>query len=174
MTIKIRSGWLADKFALESIGENALGLFGEHNCGVVIPDQALEGHEDYHLRVAVDGQKKVGYFMAQTFGYDLYLRQMFVLAEANHTGVGSLLMKDLLAYAKENKFSSVSLLTSANAPWAVPFYQKFGFEIPDETVLPQHIRENLLAAANTESIQSVPGYLPLAAMSRKIDDSLDL
>jgi GNAT superfamily N-acetyltransferase len=167
--IIIRQGWLLDKFALEAIGENALGMFGEHNCSVDIPERALDAPDDYRVRVALEGHNKLGYSMAQEYNSDLYLRQLFVRADANHSGIGSALMKDLIAYAQDNNFKSISLLTSANAPWSVPFYKKFGFEIHDCTHLPIHIAKNLMAAAETPAIKSIPNYLPIVGMIKIIE-----
>ena len=64
MTLTVRSGWLMDKFLLEALGEDALGMFGAHNCSVDIPDRALEGSEEFHLRVALNGRERVGFSMA--------------------------------------------------------------------------------------------------------------
>lgn len=169
MTYFLRDASLSDRFLLHAIGEDALAMFGDHECAVNIPEYQFDESDIHRIRVAVGATgRQVGYALTERHDGDLYLRSMFVHSSHNHRGVGSLLLDDVLEFARENGLQSVSLLTSRDSPWSVPFYTKFGFEIPEEALLPPHISETMHAASEWASIRSIPGYLPLVGMSRHL------
>ena len=70
---------------------------------------------------------------AGTWGY---LANAFVLAAYRDRGIGSLLLRALLAYADNEGYIRVVLRPSQRA---LPFYERLGFQ-PDEGLLVRHLK----------------------------------
>jgi len=69
----------------------------------------------------------------ETDGDELYLDTIAVAPNQQGKGVGSLLLRHLLAYAKENSFSKVGLLVDFENPDAQRLYERIGFQIGSKT-----------------------------------------
>jgi ribosomal protein S18 acetylase RimI-like enzyme len=65
----------------------------------------------------------------ETDGDELYIDTIAVAPNQQGKGVGSSLLRHLLAYAKENSFSKVGLLVDFDNPDAQRLYERTGFQI---------------------------------------------
>lgn len=91
--------------------------------------------------IAKDNDKTIGF----AYGYGLtrpdgkvmfYLHSIGVLPKTQNKGIGSKMMKYIVDFAKENKFSEVFVITDKGNPRACHLYEKSGFQndIEDEIV----------------------------------------
>ncbi len=65
----------------------------------------------------------------------LYLQQIDVKPEHGRRGIGSVLVKTVCAWAKQQGYEIVSLSTFRDLPWNAPFYSKMGFHPVEEAEL---------------------------------------
>ena len=156
---------------LEQIGADALGMFGPHKMKLSLIrgdfTRALTPGAA-HIVVAVNDQDDpVAYCRMRRYGNHLRLHDLFTAPAHNHRGIGRLLLADAFAKAHVEAVGSVVLLTSRNAAWTVPFYEKLGFALTAPEKLPPIAQHHLKQGTYNTEIASVPGYLPLAAMVKE-------
>ncbi len=101
-----------------------------------LADHAWEMHDNksFHF-VAVENKKVVGcvvLFPLSETDNQAQLLQMAVETNQQGKGIGKLLIKELVKFAKENDIKAVVCHARDNA---VPFYQSLNFEIYDEPFL---------------------------------------
>jgi GNAT superfamily N-acetyltransferase len=58
-----------------------------------------------------------------------HLKEIDVLPEYGKQGIGSRLIKTVVAWAMEFRYSSITLTTFRDVPWNMPFYARLGFEV---------------------------------------------
>ncbi len=91
------------------------------------------------LWVAVDdGDRPVGFALAQPMEGDLFLVEMSVASPWQGRGLGGGLLRALVAQAREAAvYDAVVLTTDRELPWNGPFYQRHGFvEVPAGQLTP--------------------------------------
>lgn len=122
-----------------------------------------------HILVAACGSDiPRAYSLIRAFDGHLRLHDLFVDPAYNRQGAGKALLSSVFAQAAGGGLKEICLITSANAPWTVPFYKKNGFIIPPEDKLPLHIRADLDLARSKEHISCVPGYFPIVGMAAPV------
>lgn len=96
----------------------------------------IESHEDGLTLIARDGEKLVGYLIAEIEGEStkhwspraVYLHDLFVDSSSRRTGVARKLMERLLAWSEANHPSlQVRLITAVRNESARAFFERFGF-----------------------------------------------
>ena len=94
-----------------------------------IPEDRLrKGFGDGLVWAAVDDREElVGFALCSDRGEDLYLDQLSVLPRHGRRGLGSRLVRRVLAEAETRSHRRVSLSTFRKVPWNGPFYRKLGF-----------------------------------------------
>jgi ribosomal protein S18 acetylase RimI-like enzyme len=93
--------------------------------------------EDGLALVALDGEKIVGYALAEIlppspgFKRDKYgeIDQLAVTASHRRTGIGEMLLGEIMKWFQSNNIDRVELQNTAKNPLANSFWQKQGFEI---------------------------------------------
>ena len=82
----------------------------------------------YFIRVALQSDKIVGYWVAQVVGQEAELHNIAVAVRSRRQGVGTALLKNFLKEAAEHSVNEVFLMVRASNHPAQIFYQKFRFE----------------------------------------------
>lgn len=81
------------------------------------------------LAVAVRHGAVVGYVLVDRCGSEYCVAQITVDPSAQQGGVGTLLMRFVLADAERSGETSVVLSTQSDVPWNRPWYEALGFEV---------------------------------------------
>jgi GNAT superfamily N-acetyltransferase len=58
-------------------------------------------------------------------------------------GIGRRLMQAVIDRATGERLTNLTLTTSCETPWNVPFYRSLGFVVLDEDALPLHLADTL-------------------------------
>jgi len=101
------------------------------------PERMMEEKDFFHGFVAeTTGKEIIGYvtwfFTYYTWsGKGLYIDDLYVKPEFRGSGIGSLLMEKVTAFARENKCHKVRWQVSHWNTGAIEFYRKLGAEIDD-------------------------------------------
>ncbi|MBI4126874.1 MAG: ribosomal protein S18-alanine N-acetyltransferase [Deltaproteobacteria bacterium] len=80
------------------------------------------------VRVAKRGTKLVGYTLFQWWGDELELHTIGVEPEEQRLGIGSRLMDDLIAYAREQRVARIFLLVRSSNTAAKALYERYHFD----------------------------------------------
>lgn len=72
-----------------------------------------------------------------------HLHQMSVAARSTGRGIGSAILRDLLAIASRRGDEALTLITYADIPWNQPFYERHGLSAIDPRGAPPYLRELL-------------------------------
>lgn len=87
--------------------------------------------------VAEDGHEIIGGIFAHEKVWwnnsEIFVEEMFVKPEYQRKGYGTLLLKQIEAYIKENGLAGITLSTNKYAP-APDFYQKNGFSVCEHII----------------------------------------
>lgn len=67
--------------------------------------------------------------MIGDMGLDYYIKDVFVIPEYQHKGIGRMMINELLNFINENGVKGTDIFVELCAmPDKIPFYSKFGFE----------------------------------------------
>lgn len=101
------------------------------------------------LRIAVDASRlwiaekadnrAVGFAVADILDGQAYLEEMDVLPEFGRQGIGTQLLTTVIAWARDENFSELRLVTFRHLAWNAPFYAKLGFKALDSGELEPEI-----------------------------------
>ncbi|WP_058912114.1 GNAT family N-acetyltransferase [Entomohabitans teleogrylli] len=110
--------------------------------------QSQECHREFIRRrlawVATDDQNRpIGFINASPQGDALYIEELSVRHERQGQGIGRRLVEQVIAHARRHGFRGLTLTTFRQVPWNAPFYQRLGFTIVPEAVLPAHLHTAL-------------------------------
>ena len=73
-------------------------------------------------------------------GLDYYIKDVVVRPEYQHRGIGELLIRELLAFIRQNGIRDTHIFTELCAmPDKIPFYEKFGFTANEAQRLKQMV-----------------------------------
>lgn len=98
--------------------------------------------ENGRLWVALDEtDQPVGFALAEVADGQAYLSEMDVYPEHARRGLGTRLVRAVVAWAVSRNFDNVSLVTFRHLPWNAPFYEKLGFVQLADSELGQELRE---------------------------------
>jgi ribosomal protein S18 acetylase RimI-like enzyme len=81
----------------------------------------------------------VGFIAAEPQDGGLYVDEMDVAIAHQRQGIGRRLMQAVIDRATAERLTNLTLSTSCETPWNVPFYRSLGFVVLDEDALPPHL-----------------------------------
>ncbi len=101
-----------------------------------------EGMELGRLWVAVDADNRpVGFALAMEIDGNAHLEEIDVRPSLQKRGIGRALVQTVYQWAKENRYSTLTLSTFSPVPWNRPFYERLGFEtLPESGLTPGYHR----------------------------------
>ena len=79
------------------------------------------------LWVAVVDARITGFAMANIVDGQAYLDELDVLPEFGRRGIGKRLVGEVVRWARQHRFATLSLVTFRHLRWNAPFYEKLGF-----------------------------------------------
>lgn len=84
------------------------------------------------LWVALAEDVPVGFALVRLLTADLpHLEELDVLPEHGRRGIGTALVRTVVAWAHRSRYRQVTLTTFRDVPWNMPFYSRLGFEEVD-------------------------------------------
>jgi GNAT superfamily N-acetyltransferase len=87
--------------------------------------------------VARTSGQPVGFALATVVDGSAHLYEMDVHPDHGRRGLGTALVDAVVTWAREKRFSGVTLTTFRHLPWNAPFYRRLGFaEIPPAELTP--------------------------------------
>jgi ribosomal protein S18 acetylase RimI-like enzyme len=90
-------------------------------------------------RIILDGRDSVGFFMTRDLDCDLELHTLCILLEYQRRGIGTAVIRQILAEAHESERGVVLSVLKANIG-ARLLYQRFGFVVIGETAYHYRMR----------------------------------
>src|SRR5690554_2529329 len=133
----------------------------ERAAAAMFPDDCLPGKEriatvpveqlevactERRLWTAVTSQRlPVGFAIAAPQSQSVFLQEVSVHPEHQNRGLGRLLIRQVIAWAQQNRFGYVRLTTFEHVPWNAPFYSRLGFRILAESDLDDELIKHLQA-----------------------------
>jgi GNAT superfamily N-acetyltransferase len=69
--------------------------------------------------------------MADVVDSDAYIAEVGVTPEFGGRGIGTRLVEAAIAWARDQGFDAIRLVTFSHLPWNAPFYEKLGFSVVD-------------------------------------------
>ncbi len=120
--------------AVPAIEQAAAAMFSETDLPVelryLVTDRELivEAQRRGRLWAALDGNKKlVGFALVRMVGRFAHLEEMDVHPDHARQGIGTSLLRAVIAWARDGGHSGVTLITFRHLPWNAPFYERNGF-----------------------------------------------
>jgi predicted N-acetyltransferase YhbS len=102
----------------------------EFRHGGTIPDaEARRAISEHRLLVAAAGGRVVGWAYTTRCEHELCVGQISVRADQQRRGIGSQLMRRIIADAEAAGESSLVLNTQADVVWNRPWYESIGFRV---------------------------------------------
>jgi GNAT superfamily N-acetyltransferase len=121
--------------ALGTIETAAATLFSETDLPADIryrvtgADVLHDAQDNARIWVALaDGDVPVGFAMATLVDNEAHLDELNVLPDYGRRGIGTELVNAVTCWARDNRFSVLTLITFKHLPWNAAFYEKLGFE----------------------------------------------
>lgn len=107
------------------------------NC--TVPAEQLEAACAQKLFwVIEDEAKTAGFLCALKIDRCLHIEELSVSMDHQGKGVGKELLSHVMNFAREKRYSGITLTTDKDIPWNGPFYQRIGFRIlADQEKLPK-------------------------------------
>ncbi len=82
--------------------------------------------------VALQSGQITGFLSARSFGREIHIEEMSVLASSQRSGIGAGLMRAAMVDARNSGFQAITLTTFSDIAWNAPFYARLGFvEVED-------------------------------------------
>ncbi|MEM1253888.1 MAG: GNAT family N-acetyltransferase [Cyanobacteria bacterium P01_H01_bin.21] len=108
-----------------------LGLTPDKLDNIVSTDFLCQALHQKHLWVAVGygHHRPVGFVVVDRLSQSYFVIELDVLPDYGRQGIGSALMWQVIAAARNQGLARVTLTTFRHVPWTVPFYQQLGFKI---------------------------------------------
>lgn len=99
---------------------------------VTAAEDLKQAFADGRLWTATTNQDRpVGFALADIVDDVAYLAELAVIPEYGRQGIGRRLVESVIAWARENEFNALRLITFGHIPWNAPFYEKLGFAVVD-------------------------------------------
>jgi 4-diphosphocytidyl-2-C-methyl-D-erythritol kinase len=110
------------------------GYQGLPEGDIIPPEVAARAVAQGRITVATVGGEVVGWLLAARVGGELCLAQVSVLPVHGRRGVGTALLRHLIAQARSTGEPSIVLNAQSDIPWAGPWYARHGFRVipPEE------------------------------------------
>ena len=148
MNITFRSSLPADAAALPAIERSAGQRFLDVPALAWIADDHIvsaELHREYAAKgmswLALADNRPVGFLLGEAMGSSLYIAEFSLHLAWQGKGIGRQLIDTVALWAREQGFTSLTLTTFRHVAWNAPLYQHLGFEILEDDVLPDALRQ---------------------------------
>ncbi len=92
-------------------------------------------------------QTPVAFALLERLGATLHLQEMDVHPAHGRRGLGTALLRQVFAWAKEGGYRALTLTTYRDIPWNAPFYAKLGFVTLSEAELTADLRARMAQEA---------------------------
>ena len=136
--------------AIPGIEQAAAAMFSESYLPVELRylvtdiETLVEAQREGRLWAALDGDKTlVGFAMVGIVGEFAHLEELDVHPDHAGRGIGSRLLDTVTAWATDNGYPGITLITFRHLPWNAPFYERYGFIQLDEQHNSDDLRELL-------------------------------
>jgi GNAT superfamily N-acetyltransferase len=90
--------------------------------------------------VVADGERVVGYILADIVDGLAHIEQLSVHPEFGRRGIGRALVETVIAWARSHRLPAVTLLTFRAVPWNAPYYARLGFRPLEDSSLGPELR----------------------------------
>lgn len=97
--------------------------------GVISDDDAATGVAEGRITVAELDETVVGWIKVGRLAGELCVEQISVHPDLHRRGIGSRLMRHVMAKARDANEDSIILDTQSDVPWNRPWYEQLGFEV---------------------------------------------
>ena len=122
---------------LAEISRAAAELFSEEDLPIALrmettPFKVLKkALNEQRLWLAIDEKKDltVGFALLSKKCGQIHLRELDVHPDHARQGLGTNLLKNVILWAKDQKYDQMTLTTFLHLPWNAPFYSKLGFQM---------------------------------------------
>jgi GNAT superfamily N-acetyltransferase len=143
VSLKLRTGRLADIFRLQEIERSAAELFNGSNlidttamAVVAMPDHIASIDAGLSI-VAECDERACGFVIGEMHQGDAYLRELDVDLSFQKRGIGAALVEAFVGAAQARGAGAIFLTTFRTPPWNAPFYARHGFyEVAADAFLP--------------------------------------
>ncbi|MEO0868470.1 MAG: GNAT family N-acetyltransferase [Cyanobacteria bacterium J06642_11] len=127
---------------------STLGLILDQLENIVSIDFLNQAQCQNHLWVATltTTQQPIGFVVVERLADSFFIVELDVAPEYGRQGIGSALMNQAIAEARQQCLTTVTLTTFRHVPWTIPFYRRLGFEI----VAPSHYTPDIRAIVKHE------------------------
>jgi GNAT superfamily N-acetyltransferase len=102
--------------------------------GIITRTKSVEAHEDARrhgqLWVALLHDAPVGFALVELIEPEsAHLEELDVHPDHGRRGLGTRLIAAVCGWAASQRLRSVTLITSSDVPWNMPFYARLGFDV---------------------------------------------
>ena len=140
---------------LPEIEKAAAFLFSDEDVPPANKEKATPSHtleeaqEQGRLWVVLEERTDhvVGFAYATDEKDSLHPNEISMHPDHGQKGLGTRLMKEIIQWAKDRAYQSITLTTFIHLPWNAPFYQKLGFKILGESELNPRLKKILAKEA---------------------------
>lgn len=116
----------------------------EARASTVSEEELCDAQEQRRLWVATTGISiPVGFAIAAPFEDGAFLREIDVHPMHQRNGLGKLLVRSAIDWARAEGYPHISLTTFEHLPWNAPFYARMGFHCLSGSELPQALARKL-------------------------------
>jgi GNAT superfamily N-acetyltransferase len=131
--------------AIEKIGTRQFeqfrfeGLDVNRTCSI---EDLSDAQREKRLWVAAEDQDNaVGFAYVRFIQGQPHLEEIDVLPLHGRKGLGTALINTVVAWAKKNNYTRLSLSTFRSVAWNMPFYQRLGFTALETKQIPPEFQE---------------------------------
>ena len=98
--------------------------------------EAIDGTQTYHIE---EKEKTIGWISFRNDNENNILEGLYVRSEYQGKAIAKMLIEHYFDLMKNVNAKASLLRTLTNAPWAIKFYEKYGFQIIKEMTLDEEI-----------------------------------
>ncbi len=143
--IVVRPASATDLPCLPTIESSAVEAYARHGQPLVDYEPAEAEDWATHLSagllwIAEDAATgPVGFLAAERADGGLYVAEVDVAITHQRQGIGRRIMQAAIDRARGEGLANLTLTTSLETPWNVPFYRSLGFVVLEEAAMPPHL-----------------------------------
>jgi GNAT superfamily N-acetyltransferase len=141
----------ADLFHLPAIEVEAASIFPVEDIG---PELRTDAHDVAFFEEVArasrlwvarsrNSQEPIGFAAATLVDGSAHLSEMDVLPSCGGRGVGTALVDEVVRWARNSGYESLTLTTFSHLAWNAPFYARLGFRVIEEDEQGLQLREIL-------------------------------
>jgi GNAT superfamily N-acetyltransferase len=149
---KIRRANPAEMKLLPAIEQAACEMFLETQYadvpdGINTSEQIDLSRDKVWVAIELQTGATVGFAIAYLMEESVYLSELDVHPNHGRRGIGRRLIEAVIAWAREQSVSSITLITFADIPWNGPFYARLGFRTLNRDSVSPTLQDLLKAEA---------------------------